>query len=67
MTKKLEMMKCAITNAIELEAEATRDTLRAYYRGKVMGVLEVAINGGLSGAEHEELYFHYKSEQERLL
>ena len=53
MTKKLEMMKCAITNAIELEAEATRDTLRAYYRGKVMGVLEVAINGGLSGAEHE--------------
>jgi hypothetical protein len=66
MTRMLEMMKGAITNALELESTAVSDAAIAYFNGKAMGVLEVAAGGALSCAEHAKLLEHYKSERERL-
>lgn len=66
MTKMLEMMKRAITNAIELKYTAMSDASTSYFHGKAMGVLEVAAGGALSCAEHAKLIEHYESERERL-
>lgn len=65
MTKMLEAMKSLVTNALELKADAPSDVLRAYYRGKVMGVLEVAASGVLSLREYEKFYEHYENERAR--
>ena len=67
MTNTLEMMKEAITNALELESMTISGTLGAYFRGKAMGVLEVAIGGVLSREEYAKLFEHFESEKERLL
>lgn len=67
MTNTLEMMKCSITNALESEFMSSRSAVGAYFRGKAVGVLEVAAIGGvLSCIEYAELYEHYESELERL-
>lgn len=66
MTNTLEMMKCSITNALESEFMSSRSAVGAYFRGKAVGVLEVAIGGVLSCREYAELYEHYGSELERL-
>ena len=68
MSKVLEAMKVTITNAMELRAGSIpMGVLNAYYHGKVVGVLEVAAGGALSGRECGELLEYYESEKERLL
>ena len=67
MTEMLEAMKALVTNALELKANEPNDILNAYYRGKVIGVLEVASSGILSRREHAQFLEHYESEKERLL
>ena len=67
MTKMLELMKCTITNALELESRSDSDKVKHYFCGKAVGVLEVAMGGALSRAEYGKLCAHYESEWKRLL
>lgn len=66
MTKLLEAMKAAITNAVESEAAATSGVMITYFHGKVIGVLELSVSV-LSRREYTKVWEHYKSEQARLL
>ena len=64
MTTTLDVMKRAITRALELEEGANVDILRWFYRGKVIGALEMSVEI-LNKSEFAELWAHYKSEDER--
>lgn len=64
MTTTLDVMKRSITNALELEASIITDSMKWYYRGKVMGVLEMSVEI-FNKSEYDELWAHYKNEEAR--